>query len=76
MWRMTLIALGFVAMSGPAAAQACGPPCQSCVSQLGVPRDGQGRPVFARVDRSAFRDCVQRVRQGGNRTGGNTRSAR
>ncbi len=80
---MSKLSLGFVVLSvvaganGAIAQQQCGPACQTCVQQLGVPRDGAGKPVWARVDRVAFRECIGRQRPEGSsgygRTGGNRR---
>ena len=55
------VAVGFSIIT-PASAQTCGPPCQRCVKELGVPVDAKGIPMPKSMGRG-FYQCVERERQ-------------
>ena len=71
LWSVVFAGLAQAALfASSATAQTCGPPCQKCAAEHGVPRDASGVPLKGSTGRG-FQLCVERVRaemQGGGRT--------
>lgn len=61
-----LLVLALIGISFPANAQQCGPACQKCASELGIPIDAQGKLIRSNNNAGgnmAFLRCVEEKRQ-------------
>jgi hypothetical protein len=50
---------------GTATYQQCGGPCQKCASEVGIPKNDQGKPIFDRQGSSfarVWQSCLEKHR--------------